>query len=317
MKTLDGKFDAEHAFWDLLRHQHGVAMVKQGIGLGLTKGKIATMVRKGRLRSVCYGIVAATGAPETPEQKMMIGVLIGRAKTIEKGPSAAVFGPSAAPMWDLTEPEPIEDIHVLVTRTPQPRDGYVFHRTGRLPLDEIVELRGIPVTDQYRTYLDMCRFSPYRAISMLRRGLRRSVIDRKILEERILVESRQGRAGIAAARDALERTDLSAARAKSWLEDHFFDLLIQAGYPPPVRNAKVRGSFGFDWEIDLYYPRSRKGIEVSHSDIHSEPKTILKDARKLLDLRSMGLDIMVATEATTDSEFLDAAVQLLGPPPGI
>ncbi|MFP5297712.1 MAG: hypothetical protein ACLGHL_01835 [Actinomycetota bacterium] len=304
-------------FFDLLRKQAGVATVHQAYHLGVSRSRLRTLLRTGVLNQIAYGIVEAAGSPDTYEKKMWLGLMYGATRTLENERISAICGPTAAWMFDLIDERPAE-IHIISTRrVDPPREGFIFHRTSRLPEAEIVDHKGFPVTDPVRTYLDMAALHPYRAVSLLRRGMRKKVLQHEAVLDRIEVEARQGRSGIAVARDAAMRTHPDAARAKSWLEDHFFDLLVSFGYPPPERNVKVPSSYGHDWEIDLFDRGRRKGIEISHSDIHSDPWVQRKDRRKENDLRIQGIEIATVTEETTDEEFYAIAVSLFGPPPGI
>ncbi|MBA2725287.1 MAG: hypothetical protein H0U53_04790, partial [Actinobacteria bacterium] len=106
------------------------------------------------------------------------------------------------------------------------------------------------------------------------------------------------------------------ARAKSQFEDRIFDRIVAFGYPPPQRNVKVAGSYGFDWEVDLYYPMHRKGIEVSPTGTHGV-ESHNKDRRKELDLKVQGVEVVTVTEETGDAELDRALRALLGPPGSI
>jgi hypothetical protein len=116
------------------------------------------------------------------------------------------------------------------------------------------------------------------------------------------------------ARVIVESTDPTAPEAKSGTEDHYFDLLVEMGYPPPERNYKVRGSYGFDWEIDLYYPPTQQGFERSPYDTHMSPEANSRDGHKILDLSAMGLQIITITDGVSDADFCRQARKILGPP---
>lgn len=314
LTTTASQSVATAMFFDLLRKQAGVATVAQAQSVGVSKSRFRTLLRTGTLRKVAYGIVEASGSPNTHEKKMWLGLLYAATRAVDIQKMSALYGPTAAWMHDLIEEQP-SDIHIISTRRIEPpREGFVFHRTSRLPPSEIIEHRGFPITDPIRTYLDVAAIWPHRALSILRRGMRRDVMHHAAVLERIEIEARQGRAGITAARDAVMRTHPDAAKAKSWLEDHFFDLLVSFGYPPPERNAKVMGSYGHEWEIDLYYRDWRRGMEINDSGIHSDPWVHRKDHRKINDLRILGIQIASVTEEVNDREFYEIAVSLLGPP---
>lgn len=303
------------AFLELLSRQGGVGTTAQAYALGLTGARVRTCIQNGVLQRIAYGVVEATGTPASTEKRLWTGVMLGATRSQDLGPSSGLCGPTAAWLHDLIDEEP-EEVHVISTRRiSNGVAGYVFHRTSRLPEAEMIRLKGFPATDAARTYIDLAGAQPWRSVSLLRRGLRKAAFTRDEIETRIHREARQGRTGICAAREALAKTDPDAARAKSWLEDHFCDLLIAAGYPRPIRNAKIRGSYGHDWEIDLYYPERRKGFEVSPSHTHSDVIVLNRDRRKENDLRLLGVEIVTVTETTSEAEFHRIARGFLGAPP--
>ncbi len=293
--------------------QHGLALTHQALAVGVTKGQLRAMVDARSLRRVAYGVVAAAGAPETSEYRAMFGLLIAGPRRPEQGVRAALCDVTAAVKHDLVDPVGEEPIHVLSTRRLDGRDGYAFHWTSRLPENEIVLIDNLPTTDPARTFIDMCSSHAYRAFGIFRRGLRRSAFTREAVFERIERESRQGRAGLQRARLVLELTDPTADKARSAFEDHLFEVLIRAGYPPPERNVSVRGLKQV-WEVDLFWHCRQGGIEGSPSWWHGDPWVLTKDHRKVNDLRAVGIDIYTVTEMMSDTEFLAGVRQLFGPP---
>lgn len=309
MRTTTDMRDA--ALWDLFHRQHGLARLKQALEVS-SKKRIETLIRHGSLIRVEYGILGAAGAPDTPEKEESLGLLVASPRVQLEGVGAALCNLSSALRLDLCDDVPPE-IHVMSTRWMPPREGFKFHRTSRMPMNEIIVVDGFPITDGPRTFLDVCATDPWRAKTMYRRGLRRKVFTREQIEDRIDNESRQGRTGLSLARAILGSTDPTAPLARSGLEDVFFDRLIALGYPAPLRNFRIRGTFGWEWEIDLYYPQVRKGFEVSPTDTHGRDEMLILDSRKLFDLKSLGIDIVPVTEATTQNEFDRLAQAFLGP----
>lgn len=304
---------AERAFWLLVSAQFGLIRTSQALALGVGRGKLYHWVKAGRLRQVCYGIFAASGAPRTAEQEIMFGVLLGSSRAADKSIRAAVCGLSAAIRLDLVWPRPTP-IHILSQRKVVPRDGYVFHWTSRLPEGEIIDVGGIPTTDGPRSFLDLCSNHPNLARWAYRRGLRQDVLSKESVEARIEDESRQGREGIVLARSIIEATDPSAGDAKSAEEDRYFDFLVEAGYPAPARNAKWTGGSGISWEIDLFYMGMRKGFEVSPWDTHGDPDSYGRDGTKIMDLGRVGVAVYPINKRLSRYEFLEIAFDLLGPP---
>ena len=279
--------DPEEALWAEMQSHHGLTTVRTALSLDVSRHEIAQLVKRGRLWRPAYGILAATGAPKTREQALVLGVLIASNRSGGAEVTAAVSRPTAGFLWGLmVRDEPT--IYVTSTRKISPRKGYRFHLTSRLPNRDIVELHGVKVTDPIRTFLDLCHSNPHAATYLYKRGLRLGLFTPEGVMERIEEESRQGREGLRLARGIVARTDPTATDAKSGGEDRYFNLLVSFGYPPPQRNIKVRGALGVLWEIDLYYAQVRKGFDYSPYDTHMNPTAHTQDGRKDLDLRARG-----------------------------
>ena len=303
----------EERVWTLFRAQHGVATVRQLLLMGATRHLIAGWVRRGLLRRPAHGVLAIAGSPATREQALCLGVLLAGNRSGGPEITGAICGPTAGFLWGLLERDD-PTIHVLSTRRVSTREGYQFHWTTRLPERDVADLDGIKVTDPIRTFLDLCDLFPYRAVYIYKRGLRKRLFTPEEVIARIEEESRQGRGGLTVAREVVEKTDPTAAGAKSGGEDRYFDLLVSLGYPPPQRNFKVRGALGVLWEIDLHYPQVSKGFDYSPYDTHMNPTAHTQDGRKDLDLRAAGIELMTIPDGISDNEFEGYVREILGPP---
>jgi hypothetical protein len=301
----------EVRFFDLLRAQKGLGRLHQSDALGIPRSRVVQMKRDGRLRTMSHGVVAAAGAPENDAFKEMLGVMLAGFGS-KAGTPAAIADVSAAINHGMAD-GPADAIHVVTTRRMEPRSGYVFHRTSRLPHEELVMIDGIPVTDPLRTWLDMCDSSPWRAKSVFYRGVRGHLFTPASALERIEGESRQGRGGLVIARDIAENATPGAEKARSRKEEDVFNWILEAGLPLPERNVYIPSSFGYDWEIDLLYRKERRiAIEVSLHGIHGDPAVYAKDIRKHDDLRDQGYKVIVVTDETTRSGFLTRLRRELG-----
>ncbi|MGH2753772.1 MAG: type IV toxin-antitoxin system AbiEi family antitoxin domain-containing protein [Actinomycetota bacterium] len=303
----------EEQLWALSSSQAGLLTVRQTLAVGLTRHQIAGLVKRGTLRRLGYGILAVCGSPRTRKQDLFLGVLLASNRSGGDEITGAICGPTAGYLWGLLE-RGGQEIHVVSTRRVRDREDYRFHFTTRLPERDVVTLDGVQVTDPIRTFLDLCHARPHAAIYIFKRGLRKKLFTVEEVGARIEEESRQGREGLCVARMVIASTSSTAARAKSAKEDHYFELLVDLGYPPPLRNFKVRGSYGYDWEIDLYYAERHKGFEVSPYDTHMDPLVDTRDSRKGLDLRAMGIEIISIADGITDAEFRRQVRAILGPP---
>jgi hypothetical protein len=293
----------EAALFQLFTEQHGTASVSQALALDIPRHRIDSLVRSGYLRRVSHGILAPSGMPQTWDHRAMVGVLRGGYGAPNGSTPAALFGLTAAFMHGL-DPKAPEPIEVLTTRRIDPVDGYLFRRTSRLPQDEIARVNAIPSTDAIRTFIDVCDIAQYRARTIFYRGLRGGSFTIEQVLARCEIESRQGRGGLVLARSIADGTSPGAARAKSAREDEVYNWLVEAGLPAPERNFTIASSFGWDWEIDLFYQDRKHGIEVSPYWHHGDHRIYERDNLKINDLRTMGITITKVTDDTTRSQLL-------------
>lgn len=295
----------EQRFFDLLGSQHGAGAVAQAYHLGMPKHRVDLLVRRGVLERPRPGIVAMRGAPDTYRRRAMMGVLTGGHGTINETYLAAVCGMTAAFILDLTQ-DPPEPIEILTARRLDPRDGYRFRRTSRIPASEILTIDGIPCTDPIRTFIDICDSAPPRALTTYYRAMRKGLLTPQAVLKRCEEESRQGRGGLVRAREIAQGTTQGAERARSQREEEVYRWIVEAGLPAPERNYLVQSSFGWKWQIDLFYPNDSVGVEVSPYWWHGDPEIREKDNMKRLDLASMGITIIEATDRTQPYELIRA-----------
>lgn len=268
--------------------QHNVFHIEEWLEGGLTKGQLRTHTERGSIVRKAPRVFMIGGTPETFPTRAMVGCK-------RAAPRSALYGASAAAVLGLMDPT--EPIHVATTRRVHPMEGYRFHRVA-LPAAQIITVDGLPVTDCQRTLLDACgELYHRRAGRLIDRALRLGLCTLQDLAARCEEEARSGRNGITVMRQLLEQRDSTVARSKSDLEVDFFEFLDEYGFIRPVRNYLIDSGGGFPWEIDLYWPKQRKGIEVGTPATHNmNVETFYKDQDKILELKSLGHDIIVLSD---------------------
>jgi hypothetical protein len=99
--------------------------------------------------------------------------------------------------------------------------------------------------------------------------------------------SRKGRRGVGVMRRLLDKRPGGKILDRSELERQFFQLLVDNGLPPPVRNHRVRIG-GDTFEIDLAYPEQRIAIEVDSEERHMDLHHFHRDRKKMSRLATVG-----------------------------
>lgn len=185
------------------------------------------------------------------------------------------------------------------------REGLRLHRCA-LTDDEVTRRRGMRVTTADRTLMDLAAVTDARRLERL---LQEAFATRATTAAslRRAVEARRGFRG---RRALTELLDVGSGEARSQPERRLFGLVVRAGLPRPLLNARVG-----PWTADLYWPDRRVVVEVDGFGAHSSPWAQDRDRRKDLDLRRRGLDIVRFTARQVDSApeaTLLAVAQVLG-----
>jgi very-short-patch-repair endonuclease len=192
------------------------------------------------------------------------------------GPDAVLSHRSAGHLWGLV---PRARIRSEVTRPGfvRGRPHLVVHRAS-LPGDEVVLVRGIPVTSVPRTMLDLAGILKEREVErawneMEVRGYTHS------LSVPDLLERHPGRRGSVLLTRLANREDLPVGITRNDFEEAFLALIDRHGLPRPRMNAHlaVRGRF---YEIDCLWEDQRVAIELDGGGAHKTTKGFEDDRER-------------------------------------
>lgn len=205
-------------------------------------------------------------------------------------PDAVFAGATAAWLWgfDMKPDDPIEVI-VPPSSGLRSRDGLnVRHNT--VHLDEVAEVRGLPVTILHRTLRDLCAQLP--AVEAL------CLIDMAIVAKRSDSLTLIDYAGSVPHRPGalrLRQLAAMAAPAESPMETRLRWLLLNAGLPPPKVQVDLRDLDGrFVGRADLFYPASRLAIEY---DGGNHRDRLVEDNRRQNLMINAGFSLLRFTAA--------------------
>ncbi|MEZ0229555.1 MAG: DUF559 domain-containing protein [Planctomycetota bacterium] len=118
------------------------------------------------------------------------------------------------------------------------------HHVRRLPEADTDCVRGVRVTREARTLVDLCEVCSRRQVAQALDGaLRKGVV--RLDQLRQLVDGRpRGHKGTRLMRELLAARDGSDERTKSELETRFIHLVREAGLPEPLVNVALRDPDG-------------------------------------------------------------------------
>jgi very-short-patch-repair endonuclease len=250
--------------------------------LGVTAAEERRYRATGEWEVAAPGVYRLAGSPRTPHQDLL-------AACLACGLTEVASHQSAAWMWGLLDRCP--DRHaVTVARTGRTRLPRVdLHRPVDYPA-HVVSVANIPCTNPQRTLVDLA--------SVCRSGTLDDAIDRALAKKLLTVEgiqaelgrlARQGRRGVAALRDNLNRRGFIGAPHPSVLESRTLRLLRQHQIAPLACEVKMGpdGRYRIDVLLAL-----RVVMEVDGFAYHSDPEQVAEDKRRRTRLRLDGYIVL-------------------------
>jgi very-short-patch-repair endonuclease len=254
----------------LAGRQHGVVGRWQLNDLGFTEQMVRTRMAHGGLTRLHRGVYAVGHRALTVESRWMAAVLA-------HGPGAVLSHRSAGQFWGL---HPRSRIAPEVTSpgSKKTKGGIVAHR-GSLPGDEVVWVRGIPVTSVPRTMLDLAgELKEEREVERAWNQMEvRGYIDALSVPD--LLERYPGRKGSSVLRRLANRRTLPVGITRNDFEEAFLALIDRHGLPRPRMNAHLalRGHF---YEIDCFWEKQRVAIELDGAAVHKTTKAFEDDRER-------------------------------------
>lgn len=266
----------------LADRQHGVMSRRQLATIGVDRNAIDRRISRRLLVPLHRGVFAFGHRQLRIEGRWLAAVLAaGPGAVLSHRDAAALHGMRAAP----------ESRKVSVTATGDVRGTpalWVFARRA-LAEEERTVVQAIPVTSPARTLVDL---APMLTLGQLQSTLgetdRKGLLDVQAVE-RALARTRgrhgQGHARLRAALDAHAKH--GAVRTRSWLEERFLDLVIDAGLPRPRLNAPAAG-----FEVDALWPAERLVVELDGWADHKERAAAARDRDKTNRLQVAGFVVL-------------------------
>jgi hypothetical protein len=253
----------------LAGRQHGVVARWQLAELGMTPGSIKARMNHGGLQSIHRGVYAVGHRSLTVEGRSMAAVLAF-------GPHAVLSHRSAGHLWGLV---PRGRIRPEVTRPGfvRGRPSLVVHR-AELMGDEVVRVRGIPVTSVPRTMFDLAGMLKERDVERAWNEMEvRGYTDRLSVPD--LLERYPGRKGSVLLARLAARKTLPVGVTRNDLEEGFLALIDRFGLPRPHMNVHIAIRERF-FEFDCLWDDRRVVVELDGGGAHGTTKAFHKDRER-------------------------------------
>ncbi len=244
-------------------------------------------MRTGELHQLHAGIFAIGHRRLTQRGRCMAAVLAG-------GDGAVLSHRYAAAHWGFRDTIATR-IDITVPRRRRAPPGIVFHEAKLHPADQTLH-DGIPVTAIPRTLLDLAAtLSPTQQDHAFWEAERLGLIDPH--ELRAFLARSHGRRGMARLRLLADRLLPPELTVRSPLERRFYELVRDAGLPPPALNVKVEG-----FEVDACWAEQRLVVELDGHAYHRGVDAFERDRRRDTRLQLAGYRVLRITQRRLDYE---------------
>lgn len=288
--------------------QHGLVTRAQLAELEVTRAVRRRLVERGELVPVGRQVFRIGGVPLTDHQRIL-------AACLDTG-GVASHRTAAWLHRLLTGLDPLRPLEVIALRPRADAATSIarVHSTTWLPADDLVVVQGVPCLGVPRTLLSLAALVPHElSFDEVRGAVDQAVFSgiahEKWLWWRLERLRRSGRNGVR----VLEEILLARAAGEiteSWLERETLAVIVGAGLPVPVCQARIERRGSFVGRVDFLYADARVVIEVSGYRWHRTKAQAASDAQRRRQLTLAGYTMLEYTfdDVVTSPHVLIAEV---------
>ena len=285
--------EVHHVAREISVAQQGLVLVQQLRRAGATNKAVACLVASGEYVRETSLLLRVAGAPSTPDQRALAGVL-------DAGQGAALSHRSAAAWWGVPGffVEPVE-----VSRT---RDGTsssgrlaTVHEHVLLPEHHVTEVHGVRVTKPARVLFELCylatrhQLHPMKAMRAGDRLWTDDLTRRDDYVNMLDELAQRGRPGITLYRQFLAERGEDYVPPASGLESRFMWLMRKYGERPMERQRNLGDASDWIGRVDFYDPLFRLIVEIYSQRWHAGLEDRIHDRARLARLEAAGFRVRV------------------------
>ncbi len=242
------------------RANGGIITTNQARALGMDRRTLARRVQAGVLDRVTRGVLILPGTTVgfEPDLQAACRKLNGVVSHQSAGQMHRFDGlPWAAPT--ITVP------HRLTHEFP----GVRVHQSTDIDDDQVVTVRGLPVTSPERTVIDLAAvLKESRLDFVFDRALSSGTVDLSALSDLFASLARRGKPGTAAMRRMLEKRSQGYLPPDTVLEQRLLELIRKANLPLPTPQFRPDWLAPKEGRVDFAYPDRRLIVEADSRKWH-------------------------------------------------
>lgn len=288
----------------MAQDQYGLITREQALTCGLSEEQIRRRVQKGLWIREHDCVYRFAGTPTTWRQRLLGACFVG-------GPGSAASHRAAGQLWHF---DAIAAGLVEITSSRRiERPPLIVHRSS-LAGWETTTKHGIPVTDPYRTLLDLAALiKPSELERAFESALRQQLVTVPVMVERLERRARSGRTGVRAWRALLDQRSPALKPTETDFETLMSQLIIRFGLPQPERQVEIKDREGrFIHRADFAYPEAWLVIEADSITFHRSPLEVRRDRRQTRQMMDAGWTVLRVTNWEMINEPEDVAGSIRG-----
>jgi very-short-patch-repair endonuclease len=277
----------DHAVRKHAEQQHGLITRQQLRALGASSSAVSHRLAVREWIAISPQVLRLNGAPSTVRQSALAAVL-------DTGSGSWLSHQAAAALWGLPG-FTMAPHHVSRPRTGTRRTRRlaIVHYPGRMPVDHLAVLDGIPVSSPTRVLYELAgTIHPARLERLVDTAWARRLVTPDSLRSSLIVLGRRGRPGIAAMRQILQARGSDYRPAESGLERRFEQILANDGQAPMERQVDLGDGDGWIGRVDFLDREARVVVEVQSQRFHAALTDRRADEARVAALSEAGFDIV-------------------------
>ncbi|QYG94139.1 DUF559 domain-containing protein [Iamia sp. SCSIO 61187] len=279
--------DTRRRLLQMSEQNHGLLGRREALAAGVSAEAWRNLTNRGDWVALSPRVVRRSGAPRTPIQRALAGVL-------DVGPPAFVTETSSAAMWGVPGHR-IEPVRVMVLRgvNETATDLAIIHRPTHLPDPFAAVIDGVPVVRPSLMVLQLAaRMPPERLKAVVDRLWSRRLLSGPSLRRELEPVLGRGRAGSAAIRQLLASFPEGYVPPASGLESRFASLVAHADLGRFRRQVDLGDDESWSGRVDFVAEAWPLVVEVQSELYHASLTDQDADDRRRRRLRAAGFTVV-------------------------
>lgn len=235
------------------RDNGGIITAKEALAIGMSRSTLARRANSGILLRAKRGVFRLAGTEDEHDSQLEAACRSLDA-VVSHESAGRLHGFDGLPWVNASVTVPHRHTKVF--------EGVVVHQSTDISDDQVLSIRGLPVTNAERTIIDLASvLTDSRLDWILDRALSSASVDLDSLAALFSTLGRRGKPGTTRIRRLLEKRGQDYQPADTVLEQRLLDLIVNAGLPRPTPQFRPPWLVPTAGRVDFAYPNQKLIVE--------------------------------------------------------